>query len=321
MRDTLGGGRGEADAEKKKTTVLNARGRSLCYGYRLIPCPRGRPIKPNPVMSTNATLSEPKDAARDHPVVSREEWTAARKRLLEKEKEATRLSDRLAAERRALPWVKVDKIYLFDTPGGKVSLASLFEGRKQLMIYHFMFAPEWQEGCPSCSYVCDHFDGALPHLAARDVTLVAVSRAPVAKIEAFKKRMGWHFEWVSSDDSGFNHDFHVSFTEEEMASGEVEYNYEMQEFPSTEAPGISVFYKDAKGDIYHTYSSYGRGVEQVMSTYKILDLVPKGRDEDGLDFPMAWVRYHDKYGTDEFADKDKPYWPEVAGCGCGAGEG
>jgi predicted dithiol-disulfide oxidoreductase (DUF899 family) len=198
-----------------------------------------------------------------------------------------------------------------------VSLANLFAGRHQLMIYRFMFGPDWKEGCPSCSFVSDHFDGTLPHLAAGDVSLVAVSRAPLAKIEEFKKRMGWHFEWVSSHDSDFNHDYHVSFTEKEMESGKVDYNYELEEFPSAEAPGISVFYKDANGDVFHTYSSYGRGVEQVMSTYKILDLMPKGRDEGGLDFPMAWVRYHDKYGTDEFADKDKPYWPEVAsGCGC-----
>jgi predicted dithiol-disulfide oxidoreductase (DUF899 family) len=271
-------------------------------------------------MSTIANMPQPQDLGRDHEIVSQEEWIAARKKLLQKEKEATRLQDRIAAERRELPWVKVDKIYLFDTPGGKVSLANLFAGRHQLVVYHFMFGPDWKEGCPSCSFVSDHFNGTLPHLAARDVTLVAVSRAPLAKIEAFKKRMGWRFDWVSSDESGFNHDFHVSFTPEELESGKVDYNYEMQEFPSAEAPGISVFYKDANGDIFHTYSSYGRGVEQVMATYKILDLVPKGRDEDDLEFSMAWVRYHDQYGTNEFADKDKPYWPEEsAGCGCGAG--
>jgi predicted dithiol-disulfide oxidoreductase (DUF899 family) len=277
----------------------------------------------NSAMSTNATLSEPQDPARDHAVVSREEWLAAREQLLEKGKEATRLSDRIAAERRALPWVKVDKTYLFDTPGGKVSLADLFAGRSQLVIYHFMFGPDWQEGCPSCSFVSDHFDGTLPHLAARDVTVAAVSRAPLAKIEDFKKRMGWRFDWVSSSESDFNYDFHVSFTDEEIARGKVNYNFTEDEFPSAEAPGASVFYKDAEGNIFHTYSTYGRGVEALMSTYRILDMVPKGRDEDGLDFSMAWVRYHDKYGTDEFADADKPYWPEVGAesesCGCGTG--
>jgi predicted dithiol-disulfide oxidoreductase (DUF899 family) len=268
-------------------------------------------------MSTTATLSKLPDPARDHEIVSREEWIAARKKLLQKEKEATDLQDRLAAERRKLPWVKVDKIYLFDTPTGKVSLESLFAGRSQLVVYHFMFGPDWQEGCPSCSYVSDHTDGRLPHLAARDVSWVAVSRAPVAKIEEFKKRMGWRFDWVSSNGSDFNYDYHVSFTPEELAKGKVDYNYTEEEFPSAEAPGISIFYKDAEGNIYHTYSAYGRGVEVLLGTYRVLDLVPKGRDEEGLDFSMSWVRYHDKYGTDEFADKDKPYWPEVGeGCGC-----
>jgi predicted dithiol-disulfide oxidoreductase (DUF899 family) len=202
-----------------------------------------------------------------------------------------------------------------------VTLADLFAGRSQLVIQHFMFGPDWQEGCPSCSFMADHTDGMLPHLAARDVTMVAVSRAPLAKIEAFKKRMGWRFKWVSSNGGDFNADFHVSFTEKELAQGKVNYNYTMQEFPSAEAPGLSVFYKDAAGDVFHTYSTYGRGVDVLMGTYRILDLVPKGRDEDHLEFSMAWVRYHDRYGTNEFADADKPYWPETASpssasCGC-----
>ena len=188
-------------------------------------------------------------------------------------------------------------------------------------VYHFMFGPDWQEGCPSCSFVSDHLSGALPHLAARDVTLVAISRAPLAKIEAFKKRMGWQFKWVSSNASDFNHDFHVYFTKDEMAQGKVNYNYTLQEFPSEEAPGISVFYKDSDSAVYHTYSSYGRGVEPLVGTYTILDLVPKGRDEDDLGFSMEWVRYHDRYGTDVFADKDKPYWPETSGAGCGCESG
>ena len=213
----------------------------------------------------------------------------------------------------------------FDAPSGKVTLADLFAGRNQLVIYHFMFGPDWQEGCPSCSFVSDHIDGALPHLAARDVTMVTVSRAPLAKIEAFKKRMGWRFNWVSSYGGDFNADFYVSFTKEEIAQGKVNYNYTMQEFPSAEAPGLSVFYKDAAGGVFHTYSTYGRGVELLMGTYRILDLVPKGRDEGHLRFPMEWVRYHDRYGTHEFADADKPYRPETespssVSCGCGSAE-
>ncbi len=274
-------------------------------------------------MSTNATISEPQILGWKHKIVSQEEWLAARKELLEREKEAVRLKDRLSAARRALPWVKVDKIYLFDGPNGKVSLSDLFAGRKQLVVYHFMFGPDWKEGCPSCSFVSDHFGGALPHLAARDVSVAAVSRAAFGKLAAFKQRMGWNFNWVSSANSDFNFDYHVSFSAEELAKGKVDYNYTEQEFPSAEAPGISVFYKDEDGSIYHTYSTFGRGVEAVMATYTILDMVPKGRDEDELDFSMAWVRYHDKYGSNEFADADKPYWPETdagvaAGCGCGA---
>jgi predicted dithiol-disulfide oxidoreductase (DUF899 family) len=261
-------------------------------------------------MSTNATAPAPQDLARKHKVVSQSQWIAARKELLKKEKEITHLRDKVSAERRKLPWVKIEKNYVFDAPGGKVKLADLFAGHSQLLIYHFMFGPDWQEGCPSCSFVSDHFDGTLAHLAARDVTMVAVSRAPLAKIQAFKKRMGWHFKWVSSYGNDFNADFHVSFTKDELAAGKVNYNYKMQEFPSEEAPGASVFYKDSVGDVFHTYSVYERGVEELMTTYRMLDLVPKGRDEDDLDFTMAWVRYHDKYGTNEFADADKPYWPE-----------
>ena len=258
-----------------------------------------------------------------HPVVSPDEWLKARRALLKKEKEATGLLDELAAERRGLPWVRVEKDYVFETPGGKAPLADLFGGRSQLMVYHFMFHPDWQEGCPSCSFVSDHFDGTLPHLAARDVALVAVSRAPLAKIAEFQSRMGWRFPWVSSHGSDFNFDYHVSFTDAELATGKVNYNFTMQEFPSAEGPGLSAFYKDGAGDIYHTYSAYGRGVETLMTTYRIFDLMPKGRDEDGLEFSMAWVRYHDRYGTDTFADADKPYWPEEASspaCGCKSGK-
>lgn len=241
-------------------------------------------------------------------VVLRDEWLAARKELLAKEKAHTRARDEISRQRRELPWVRVEKAYVFDGPEGKATLADLFERRSQLVIYHFMFGPDWQEGCPSCSFVSDHLDGALAHLAARDVTMVMVSRAPLAKIEAFKKRMGWRFKWVSSYGSDFNADFHVWFTNEQRAKGEVNYSYTMQEFPSEEAPGISAFYKDTGDDVFHTYSTYGRGVEQLVGTYMILDMVPKGRDEDHLGFTMEWVRHHDRYGTDEFADANKPYW-------------
>ncbi len=276
-------------------------------------------------MSTNANTSESQILRPEHKIVSQEEWLAARKELLKKEKESTRLLDQLSAERRKLPWVKVQKNYVFDGPGAKVTLAHLFAGRNQLVIQHFMFGPDWQEGCPSCSFMADHTDGMLPHLATRDVTMAAVSRAPLAKIEAFKKRMGWRFKWVSSYGSDFNADFHVSFTKEELAQGTVNYNYTMQEFPSAEAPGISIFFKDPAGDVFHTYSTFGRGVDVLMGTYRILDLVPKGRDEDQLSFSMEWVRYHDRYGTNEFADANKPYWPETAApssatCGCGSEE-
>ncbi len=272
-------------------------------------------------MNASTATSSATQALTHHPIVSREAWLAKRKELLKKEKELTRLRDELSAERRDLPWVRVDQDYVFDTLGGKVTLSELFVGRSQLVVYHFMFGPEWQEGCPSCSYVSDHIDAALPHLAARDVAVTMVSRAPIGKLDAFKKRMGWRFNWVSSHHNSFNADFHVSFTKEEMARGKVDYNYTQQEFPSDEAPGLSVFYKNAEGEIFHTYSTFGRGLETLLGTYMILDLVPKGRDEADLAFSIEWVRYHDRYDTNQFADADKPYWPETepatsTGCGC-----
>jgi len=279
---------------------------------------------------TSATPLPQTEALNHQPVVSREQWLGKRKELLAREKELTRLHDQLAAARRDLPWVRVDKNYVFDAPGEqKLTLADLFAGRSQLVIYHFMFGPDWEEGCPSCSYVSDHLDATLPHLAARDVTVTMVSRAPIEKLEAFKKRLGWRFPWVSSYGNKFNADFHVSFTKEEMARGKVDYNYTEQEFPSEEAPGLSVFYKNAKGEVFHTYSSFGRGLDALIGTYTILDLVPKGRDEDQLEFSMAWVRYHDRYGTDQFADADKPYWPDaqaaaeaaaIGACGCASAD-
>jgi predicted dithiol-disulfide oxidoreductase (DUF899 family) len=236
----------------------------------------------------------------------------ARKKLLAKEKELTRQRDAIAAERRQLPWVKVEKNYVFDSPTGKKTLAELFDGRSQLVIYHFMFGPEWQEGCPSCSFNMDHTDPALVHLAQRDVSFAAVSRAPITKIESFKKRMGWKFNWVSSHNSDFNYDYQASFTPEQMAKGKVEYNFDLMEFPSSEGPGISVFYKDEDGNIFHTYSAYARGSETTINTYNYLDFVPKGRDEDNLPFTMAWLRHHDRYEDRRLADADRPYWPKVA---------
>jgi predicted dithiol-disulfide oxidoreductase (DUF899 family) len=241
-----------------------------------------------------------------HPkVVSPAEWLSARKQHLTKEKEFTRLRDELSRERRELPWEKVEKQYLFDGPNGKETLAGLFETRSQLIVYHFMFGPGWKEGCQSCSLLADHFDGAAVHLANRDVTLAVVSRATLPEIEAFKKRMAWRFKWVSSFGSDFNHDYQVSFTKDEMAGGKVYYNYKMREFPSEEAPGASVFYKDGTGDVFHTYSSYERGLDILLGVYNFLDLTPKGRDEDGLAFTMSWVRHHDRYSDGYFVDRRK----------------
>jgi predicted dithiol-disulfide oxidoreductase (DUF899 family) len=232
----------------------------------------------------------------EHPkVVPPSEWLAARVELLKKEKEFTRLRDELSRQRRELPWEKVEKQYVFDGPNGRETLSDLFAGKSQLMIYHFMLGPGWKEGCPSCSYISDHLDGSIPHLAARDVRLVVVSRAPLAEIQAFQQRMGWKFKWVSSNGTDFNYDYHVSMSKEELGKGEVYYNYGMQKFPSEERPGASVFYKDAVGNIFHTYSTYGRGLDILIGAYNWLDLAPKGRDEEGLAHGMAWVRHHDKY--------------------------
>ncbi|WP_368562120.1 DUF899 domain-containing protein [Pseudoxanthomonas sp. UTMC 1351] len=232
---------------------------------------------------------------KNHPVVSRDEWLAERKKLLAREKELTRLSDQIARERRALPWVRVDKNYVFDTLEGPRTLGDLFEGRRQLLVQHFMFAPGWEQGCKSCSYMADHNDGANLHLAQRDVTLLAISRAPLADIEKFRQRMGWKFKWVSSYGTDFNHDFGVNFTQDEMSSGKVNYNYVKQPFAHEEAPGISAFYQDDTGEVFHTYSRFGRGVEVMMHTYALMELTPKGRDEEALEYPMAWVRHHDRY--------------------------
>ena len=240
-----------------------------------------------------ATATSKKETSK---VVPQAEWVAARKELLRKEKEFTRLRDELSRQRREMPWEKVEKRYVFDGPKGKETLADLFGGRSQLIVYHFMLGPGWQEGCKSCSFLADHFDGATMHLAHRDTAFLAISRATLPEIEAFKKRMGWKFKWVSSFGNDFNFDYHVSFTKDELAKGKVYYNYDMTKFGSEEGPGASVFYKNAEGEIFHTYSSYARGLDMLVGTYNYLDLTPKGRDEDGLPNTMAWVRHHDKYG-------------------------
>lgn len=235
--------------------------------------------------------------AESHRIVSREEWVEVRKKLLAKEKEFTRLRDRLSAERRELPWVRVDKDYVFDGPAGKESLAQLFEGRSQLVVYHFMFGPDWDVGCKSCSFWADNFNGIVAHLNQRDVTLVAISRAPLTTLQAFARRLGWSFKWLSSLGCDFNFDYQVSFTPEALAKGEVIYNYAKSAMSMSELPGISVFFKDPRGGIFHTYSCYARGLDMLNTAYHYLDLVPKGRDEAGLPYPMSWVRHRDQYGA------------------------
>jgi len=248
------------------------------------------------------------------PVVSRQEWLAVHQQHLLQEKEMTRLRDRLRTSRRALPWVKIDKEYVFDSHEGTKTLAELFEGRSQLIIKHFMFGPGWQEGCVGCSFEVDHIEGALVHLEHHDVTFVAVSRAALAEIEAFKRRMGWRFKWVSSSGSDFNYDFHVSFSPEQIATGQVFYNFTLQPFQCEELSGLSVFYKDAHGDVFHSYSAYGRGAEEILGTYMLLDLTPMGRNETGPNFNLTdWVRHHDRYdagglveSTGRYRSADEP---------------
>jgi predicted dithiol-disulfide oxidoreductase (DUF899 family) len=228
-------------------------------------------------------------------VVSREEWLAARKAFLAEEKKFTKLRDELSRKRRELPWVKVDKNYVFEGPSGKESLAELFGKRSQLLVYHFMFNPAASAGCPHCSFWADNFNGIGVHLEQRDVSFVAISRAPLAKIEAFKKRMGWGFKWLSSAANDFNFDYGVSFTPEQLKIGTAVYNYTKVESDSPDREGISAFFKDAKGVVHHTYSCYSRGIDMVNGAYQFLDLAPKGRDEAGLEFTQAWVRHHDRY--------------------------
>ncbi len=228
-------------------------------------------------------------------VVTQDQWLEARKALLAKEKAFTKARDDLSRERQSMPWVKIEKSYVFDGPDGKMSLSDLFGEASQLIVAHFMFGPDWEEGCPSCSFWADGYDPMVVHLAARDVAFACISRAPLEKLQAYKTRMGWSFNWVSSLGYDFNQDFGVSFSEDELAGGSVNYNYKNGPFPVTEAPGLSIFYKDSAGDIFHTYSCYARGLDMMNTAYHLLDLVPKGRDEAELPFTMAWVRRHDRY--------------------------
>jgi predicted dithiol-disulfide oxidoreductase (DUF899 family) len=240
--------------------------------------------------------------------VSREEWVAARKKLLKKEKEFTRLRDQLSAERRELPRVRVDKNYVFDSPGGKVKLADLFDGRSQLAVYHFMLGTGWIEGCVGCSFLADHIDAARQHFEHNDLSFAAVSRAPQAEIEAYKKRMGWRFQWVSSSSNDFNFDYHVSFTPDELSKGSVYYNFDTQEYRGREeAPGLSLFQIDG-GTIYHTYSCFARGLEPLLGAYTMIDLAPKGRNENGPNHNLTdWVRHHDRYGAGGHVDPTGKY--------------
>ena len=253
-------------------------------------------------VTPEATRTTTTPIAPNHPVLSADRWVAERKALLAREKELVQLRDEIARARRDLPWERVAKDYAFDVPEGRRSLADLFEGRRQLLVQHFMLGSGWEQGCPSCSFMADHADGMTVHLAHRDVSFVAVSRAPLAEIERFRQRMGWQFRWASSSANSFNKDFHVSFDPEDRVDGKVDYNYGATGFPNTEAPGISVFYRDDAGEIFHTYSTFGRGVEVMMGTYSLLDLVPKGRDEHDGPYKMDWVRHHDRYPSQPAPD-------------------
>jgi predicted dithiol-disulfide oxidoreductase (DUF899 family) len=232
-----------------------------------------------------------------HQVVSPEEWTAARVALLAAEKDFTRLRDDLNRKRRALPWTRVEKCYRFEGPDGTVSLDELFQGRSQLIVYHFMLGPDWNLGCKSCSFWADHFDATIPHLGARDTVLTVISRAPLAKLRAQADRLGWRFPWLSSLGTDFNFDYGVSFSAEDLARGTGSYNYRPRTGSVGELPGFSVFFRDGDGAVYHTYSCYARGLDLMNTTYNLLDLTPKGRDEDGLPQTMAWVRLHDEYAA------------------------
>ena len=254
-------------------------------------------------MNTKTKTSEWGTSTPEHAIVSQDEWLAARKDLLKEEKEFTRLRDRLTAKCRALPWVKVEKAYVFDGPHGKETLADLFDGRSQLIVNHFILGPGWKEGCVGCSFGADHIDGIVVHLEHHDVRFVAISRAPLPEIEAFKKRMRWHLKWVSSYVNDFNLDYHVSFKEDEIANGKVYYNYGIREFQVEELAGTSMFYKDATSGIFHTYSVFARGSEMLGGAYGYLDHLPKGRNETGPNHDLSdWVKHHDRYDKGSFVD-------------------
>jgi predicted dithiol-disulfide oxidoreductase (DUF899 family) len=255
--------------------------------------------------------SDAKTFDADHEVVSRAEWLKARTALLAREKEWTRMKDRLAEERRALPWVKVEKDYVFEGPEGKLRLADLFGDKSQLVIYHFMLAPGQKEGCVGCSFGSDHIDPVLVHLHNQDVAYVVVARAPIDEIEAYRKRMGWGFRWVSSHGGDFNYDFNVSFTPEQIARGDAVYNYRKGPVPLEDLPGDSVFYKNGKGEIFHTYSQFGRGGEEGLGLYALLDITPKGRNENGPTRSLGdWVRHHDRYAAKGHVHPNGRWMPE-----------
>ena len=235
-------------------------------------------------------------------VVSDSEWIEARKQLLIKEKAFSRQRDELTKLRQQLPWHKIEKVYLFDSATGPKDLSDLFGPHSQLIVYHFMFGPDWKEGCKICSMLGDHYAPLIVHLKARDVSLVTISRAPIETLESYKQRMGWRFEWLSSLNNEFNRDFGVLFTQQEMDEAKMNYNYHLGHFPSLECPGISSFFKDEQGDVFHTYSAYARGLENFLGIYHFLDIVPKGRNEDGLPYGMEWVRHHDRYDDNTFVD-------------------
>jgi len=246
-------------------------------------------------LEADVTQSRTRKGVGKHRVVSHKAWIEARRKFLAKEKKFTRLRDDLSRQRRALPWEKVDKQYVFDGPIGSETLSDLFDGRSQLVVYHFMFAPDWNEGCKHCSFWADNFNGLGSHLNHRDVSFVAISRAPLEKLEAFKKRMGWSFKWVSSGRNDFNYDYQASFTPQQVESAAAFYNYSKSDVGVSDREGVSVFYKDPSSAVFHTYSSYARGIDMLNTAYHYLDLVPRGRDEDALEFTQSWVRYHDRY--------------------------
>ena len=248
-----------------------------------------------------------------NPIVSQEEWIEARRALLAQEKAHMEAGDELARQRRALPWVQITKPYIFDTPTGQASLADLFDGRSQLFLYHFMFAPDWEEGCTGCSFLCDHVDGARQHFEHHDLSFVAVSRAPIGKLETYRKRMGWNFRWVSAGHTDFNYDFHVSFPPERVKDGRITYNFTEQDYSPDcqELPGFSVFFKDEEGHVFHTCSSFSRGGEALLGAYQFIDQTPKGRMENVNGNLMDWVKRHDRYENDGRSTGSK-------GCGCGA---